>query len=108
PARPLVRRRRGRLRGGRPHAAGTRAEGRGQGGAKAAAGNLGDRIRQSRRYLPTLGEARAAKSTRDATPSPSTASKECWCAKCSTAAAINMVGRCGAYGSTRRQKRISR
>jgi len=40
--------------------------------------------------------------------SPSTASKECWCAKCSTAAAINMVGRCGAYGSTRRQKRISR
>jgi predicted acyl esterase len=47
--RHAVRRRRRRLRGERPHAAGTRAEGRGQGGAKAAAGNLGDRIRQSRR-----------------------------------------------------------
>ena len=47
--RHAVRRRRRRLRAERPHAAGTRAEGRGQGGAKAAAGDLGDRIRQSRR-----------------------------------------------------------
>ena len=59
-------------------------------------------------YLPTIGETRAAKSTRDATPVTIDGKQGMLVRKVFDTAAINMAGRCGAYGSTRSPKRISR